>query len=160
MADKKFRFREELPPDLMGRQLSDAVVFFHEAVAAKLGMSAAEWKCLGLLEQHGSLAASRLSELSGFTTGAITGIVDRLESAGYVRRERHPTDRRSVIVRALQVKGLKEKIAPIFQSLGHAMHQLMLRYDQKELTAIASFLDQTAAILREQTANLKNARKV
>ena len=37
----------------MGRELSNAVVFFHEAVASRLGMSAAEWKCLGLLDQHG-----------------------------------------------------------------------------------------------------------
>jgi len=39
---------------LIGRELSEAVVFFHEAVAASLGMSAAEWKCLGLLSQHGA----------------------------------------------------------------------------------------------------------
>ncbi|HEY6370392.1 MAG TPA: hypothetical protein VIX37_07415, partial [Candidatus Sulfotelmatobacter sp.] len=55
------------PPDLMGRELSNAVIFFHEAIAAHLGMSTAEWKCLGLLDQHGASTASRLAELSGFT---------------------------------------------------------------------------------------------
>jgi hypothetical protein len=61
----------ELPHgERMGRELSDAIVFFHEAVAAHLGMSVAEWKCLGLLREHGSSSASRLAELSGFTTGA------------------------------------------------------------------------------------------
>jgi hypothetical protein len=70
------------PPDVLGREFSDAVVFFHEALAAQLGMSAAEWKCLGLLDQHGPSTASRLAELSGFTTGAITGIVDRTTGAG------------------------------------------------------------------------------
>ena len=93
----------------MGRELSDAVVFFHEAVAAHLGMTAAEWKCLGLLREHGSSSASRLAELSGFTTGAITGIVDRLERAGYVRREPHLTDRRSVIVQPQHLKEVQQR---------------------------------------------------
>jgi DNA-binding MarR family transcriptional regulator len=85
------------PPqqELMGRELSNAVVFFHEAIASHLGISAAEWKCLGLLDQHGPLTASHLAELSGFTTGAITGIVDRLEHAGYAPEQKATTIRRS-----------------------------------------------------------------
>ena len=94
--------------DLFGRELSNAVIFFHEAIAAHLGMSAAEWKCLGLLDQHGPSPASRLADLSGFTTGAITGIVDRLERSGYVRRQPHPTDGRQVLF-ALTEKGLEER---------------------------------------------------
>jgi DNA-binding MarR family transcriptional regulator len=55
-------------------------------------------------------------ELSGFTTGAITGIVDRLERAGYVRRERHPIDRRSVIVHPVGLGKVKKQVIPIFAS--------------------------------------------
>jgi hypothetical protein len=144
--------------DLMGRELSNAVIFFHEAVAAHLGMSAAEWKCLGLLDQHGPSTASRLAELSGFTTGAITGIVDRLEKAGYVSREAHPSDRRSVIVRPLHMKGLKERVVPIFQSLGRAMAQVTARYSAGELTAIALFFADTTETLRNETAKLKHSK--
>ncbi|HEY3972766.1 MAG TPA: MarR family transcriptional regulator [Candidatus Sulfotelmatobacter sp.] len=144
--------------DLMGRELSDAVVFFHEAVAAHLGMNAAEWKCLGLLERHGASTATRLAELSGFTTGAITGIVDRLERAGYVRRQAHPTDRRSVIVQPLPVKGLKERIVPVFHSLGQAMAEVTRRYSGPELVAIARFFTDTTAVLRNETAKLKHSK--
>ncbi len=142
----------------MGRELSNAVIFFHEAVAAHLGMSAAEWKCLGLLDLHGPSTAGRLAELSGFTTGAITGIVDRLERSGYVRREPHPTDRRSIIVKPLYVKALKERVVPIFQSLGRAMAELSGRYSAGELAAIASFFTETAGILRKETAKLKHLK--
>jgi predicted transcriptional regulator len=142
----------------MGRELSNAVIFFHEAVAAHLGMSAAEWKCLGLLDQHGPSTASRLAELSGFTTGAITGIVDRLEHAGYVRREAHPTDRRSVIVRPLHLKGLKERVVPIFQSLGRAMARVTERYSVGELSAITRFFADTTETLRNETAKLKHSK--
>jgi predicted transcriptional regulator len=142
----------------MGRELSNAVIFFHEAVAAHLGMSAAEWKCLGLLDQHGPSTASRLAELSGFTTGAITGIVDRLERAGHVRREAHPTDRRSVIVQPVQMKGIKERVVPIFQSLGRAMAEVTAHYSAVELTAIARFFAETTEVLHNETAKLKRSK--
>ena len=142
----------------MGRELSDAVVFFHEAVAAHLGMNAAEWKCLGLLSQHGSSTATRLAELSGFTTGAITGIVDRLERAGYARRQPNPADRRSVIVEPLGLKELQQqRIGTIFQSLSTAMAAIMGRYTAAELNAIGSFFTETTAVLRAETAKLKQS---
>jgi DNA-binding MarR family transcriptional regulator len=149
------------PPyqDRMGRELSNAVIFFHEAVASHLGMSAAEWKCLGLLEQHGPATAGRLAELSGFTTGAITGIVDRLEQAGYVRRESHPNDRRSVIVQPRHLKELKERVVPIFQSLGRAMAEIAGGYSSEELAAIARFFRETTEVLHNETAKLKRQRQ-
>jgi DNA-binding MarR family transcriptional regulator len=159
MQNKKSSEGFQAVPDLLGRQLSDAIVFFHESIAAYLGMSAAEWKCLGLLDQHGACSASRLAEFSGFTTGAITGIVDRLERAGYVRREPHPTDRRSVIVQPLHVKDLKERIIPIFQSLGQAMAQIARRYSKSELAAITSFLSATTDVLHHETEKLRQAKR-
>ena len=143
--------------DLIGRELSNAVVFFHEAIAAHLGIGAAEWKCLGLLDQHGPSTASRLAELSGFTTGAITGIVDRLEGKGYVRRQRHPTDRRSIIVEPLQLEKLHGRILPIFQSLGRAMAEIASGYSQRELAAIGKFMSETTDTLRQETAKLRHS---
>ncbi len=141
-----------------GREFSSAVVLFHEAVAARLGMSSADWKCLGLLGRHGPLTAGRLAELSGLTTGAITGVVDRLERAGYVRRERHPTDRRSVIVRPLKLTAIKEKVAPIFASLGRAMKAVNRRYTKSELAVIEDFLERVTQVLRDETAKLTRRR--
>ena len=124
----------------MGRELSDAMIFFHEAVAAHLGMSVAEWKCLGLLREHRSSSASKLADLSGFTTGAIAGIVDRLERAGYARREPHPTDRRSVIVQPQHMKEVMQRVGPIFQSLLSAMAIIASHYSPAELKAVSGFL--------------------
>ena len=62
--------------------------------------------------------------MTGLTTGAITGVIDRLERAGYVRRERDPADRRKVIVRARPA--MTRRIAPVYDSL------------QREMTAIWS----------------------
>jgi DNA-binding MarR family transcriptional regulator len=143
---------------LMGRELSNAVVFFHEAIASHLGMTAAEWKCLGLLGQYGPSPPRRLAELSGFTTGAITGIVDRLERAGYARREAHPTDRRSVIICALQTERIEKRVAPIFQSLIKAMAEVSSKFTAAELSAIAAFLTGATEALRAETAKLKQMK--
>ncbi len=157
--------RRPIPPQFwnygqsLGRELSTAVVLFHEAVASRLGLNATEWRCLGLLDQYGPTTAGRLAELSGLTTGAITGIVDRLEKAGYVRREPNPRDRRSVIIHPLRFRELKEQVAPIFASLGRAMTAAASRYTAKEQAAIQNYFERTIQILREETSKLSKGAK-
>jgi len=51
-----------------------------------------------LLDEYGALAAGRIAEALVITTGAVTGLVDRLERAGWVERARHEADRRQVLV--------------------------------------------------------------
>ena len=142
----------------LGRELSAAVILFHEAVAARLGLSAVEWKCLGLLDQHGPMTAGRLAELSGYTTGAMTGIVDRLEKTGYVRREPNPRDRRSIIIHCLPNPELGKQVVPIFASLGRAMEEVRSRYSNEELAAIQDYFERTIQVLREETAKLTKPR--
>ena len=133
--------------------------FFHEGVAAHFGMSVAECKYLGLLREYGSSSASRLAKPSGFTIGAITGIVDRLEGAGYVRREPHPTDRRSVIVQPQHVKEVQRRVDPIFQSLLDAMAAIPSRYSVAELKAAAGFFRETTTVLHTETATLMREKR-
>jgi DNA-binding MarR family transcriptional regulator len=142
------------PADSLGRELSTAVILFHEAVASRLGLSAAEWKCLGLLDEGGPATAGRLAERSGFTTGAITGIVDRLEKAGYARRKSNPQDRRSVIIQPIRSRALREQVTPIFASLARAMAAVAGRYSAQELAAIRDYLERTIQTLRDETARL------
>ena len=63
----------------LGRGFSDATIFLHEAIAQKAGLSTTDHKYLGLIMQKGPITAGEFSKLTGLTTGAITGLVDRLE---------------------------------------------------------------------------------
>jgi DNA-binding MarR family transcriptional regulator len=145
----------QAPGDLIGRELSAAVVAFHAAVAYRLGLSATEWKCLGILAQLEPATAGQLAEATGLTTGAITGIVDRLERTGYARREPNPDDRRSVIIRPLRQREVFEQVEPIFQSLREAMAKVYGGYSQEELVAIRSFLALMVEALKSETAKLR-----
>src|SRR5574337_1367052 len=139
---------------VLGQELSTAIVLFHEAVASRLGMNAAEWRCLGLLDLHGPTTAGGLAKLTGYTTGAITGIVDRLEKGGYARRVPHPRDRRSVIIHPLRLPELRKQVGPIFASLGQAMAEAASHYPPQEQAAIGTYFERTIQVLRAETAKL------
>src|SRR2546429_8499071 len=80
------------------RRSSAQGVIFGQTVANVAGISGSDLECLDFLNLEGRVTAGRLAELTGLTTGAITGVVDRLEKAGLVRRERDDNDRRKVFI--------------------------------------------------------------
>lgn len=136
------------------RELATAVVSFQEAVARGVGMTAAERKCAGLLAERGRMTPGELAQETGLTTGAITGIVDRLAKGGFAARIAHPTDRRSVIVEARNSDKLSALFGPVFASLSARMDRLDARYSEAERALILRHLADTIAILREETATL------
>src|SRR5437763_6674905 len=139
------------------RELATAMSAFHEAGARRLGMTAAERKCAGLIAEWVEITPKQLAEATGLTTGAITGIVDRLERAGYARREPNPKDRRSVIIRSRNTERLAKETKPIFAALTEAMTKLADQYSPEQRALILKHLEDTIAILREQTANVETS---
>src|SRR5262245_217454 len=88
-----------LPPPLdCGREMGAAIPLLHHAIAEQLGLNPTDHKCLEQLCQRGSGTAGEMAEWTGLTTGAITGVIDRLAERGFVRRQPHPTDRRKIVV--------------------------------------------------------------
>ncbi|TDD45863.1 MarR family transcriptional regulator [Nonomuraea terrae] len=136
----------------LGRELSTAVVLFHEAVARRLGLNAADHKALSIITRNGPLPAGALAAELRLGASAITALVDRLERAGYVRRVPDPGDRRRVLICA-ETSGTPD-LGAIFADLGREMSALMTKYDERELTAIADYVVNTIAVLKAQTARL------
>lgn len=73
---------------------------FDKLAAEQLGVNETDLHCLNIVENGGRVTAGELAGTAGLTTGAVTGVIDRLERAGYVRRVADPTDRRRVKVEA------------------------------------------------------------
>jgi DNA-binding Lrp family transcriptional regulator len=137
----------------LGWELSTAVVLFHEAVAQRLGLSAADHRALGVVSRAGSLTAGELAQRTGLSPGAVTGLVDRLESAGHVRRTRDPADRRRVVIVPVSAPG-RPDLSGIFRDLGAAMADFAGDYDEQQIRAIQDYLVKTIRVLREQTRRL------
>jgi predicted ArsR family transcriptional regulator len=131
---------EPTPANLLGREFSTAVVVFHEAIGRLLGLSAVERKCIDVLRRLGPVTAGTIGEHTGLTTGAVTGLMDRLEKAGYVRRERDPHDRRKVLVQLLPNERMDAVLAAAFGPFGDDMVKIAARYSGAELRAIADWI--------------------
>ena len=144
------RFKEEM------REWSTWTVVFHSAIAQRLGLNATDHKCLDVLFRAGPVTPGYLAELTGLTTGAITGVIDRLEQAGLVRRERDPGDRRRVLIH-VETEAAKSQIAPVFESLSldRKLTQLLSRYSEGELALLLDFAVKAKEFTRQAIAELR-----
>lgn len=143
---------EETEGAALGRELSTAVVMFHEAVGTYLGVSAGDQRALTLIGRDGPMSAGDLAEKTGLTPGAVTGMIDRLERAGLARRDHDAKDRRRVLVTATGHQ------PDVFGDLAAAMNELTARYSATELQVIGDYLTRTIDILREETRRLAARR--
>lgn len=124
---------------------------FHQAVADVVGLYITDHQCLYFIHCNGETPAGRLAELTGLTAGAVTGIIDRLEKAGYARRTNNPKDRRRTIVEPIRNKRLEKKIESIFMPLHERMHKLLASYPASELTFLLEVLTKSVEIIHEKS---------
>jgi DNA-binding MarR family transcriptional regulator len=136
-----------------GRTLSDATIMFHTALADRLSLNASEWKTLGLLDRHGPLTAGELADRTGLAPPSVTGILDRLERAGWIVRERDPSDRRRVVVR-LDASATAERFAASFEGLQRRLDDLYRRFDDDQLALIVEVVQEIADRQRAATMDL------
>jgi DNA-binding MarR family transcriptional regulator len=145
--------------DRLLRDLSTETVLLHQAIADRLGLNPTDHKCLGFLLDAGRpVTAGELATLTGLTTGAVTGVVDRLEAAGFVRRTRDPEDRRKVGIEVVFEK-VKRQVFPVFEQLAKRMSVLAGTYKQRELETIVDFLEKGIEVSREYRVRLQGEAK-
>ena len=139
------------------RQFTGLAASFFRAAAARLSLTVTDLQVLDTLESTGPSTAGQLADLTGLTTGAVTGMLNRLEDAGLVRRERDPNDGRRVIVRLEPGKGEIQKIGMIFDSLGNAWQELASDYDDQQIAFLLEFLKRSNALSRQAINRLQAA---
>lgn len=126
---------------------------FSQAVAERVGLNATDMESLDFLNLYGPMTAGRLAELSGLTTGAVTGVIDRLEAAGYVRRERDPKDRRRVIIQPRPERF--GDFTPYYGPLYELMTNLLARYSDAELTLLLDYYTETNRVFGKEIARVR-----
>src|SRR5216683_4883419 len=147
--------QHELAEEIVGRlarRHSTAVVLFHHAVAERLGLGPTDHKCLDLLRDRGAMSGCDLSAITGLTSGAITGVVARLERAGYLRREPDPHDgRKQILHLALKRAHIQDVIDPLRRDVA----ALLQNFDTHQLTAVADFLAGSTDLIYRHAALLR-----
>jgi DNA-binding MarR family transcriptional regulator len=136
------------------RAYVDEASNLEQIVADLSGVGRTEVRCLGLLDRSGGqLTAGRLAELSRLTTGAITGVVDRLERAGLARRIPDPTDRRKVIIELDEVAHARGDEA--YGPLVEAQRVDLQRLSVDQLEAVRHFLVRGAEQTSKRASELE-----
>ena len=106
--------------------------------AERIGINVTDLNCLNIVALAGPMTAGELARATGLTTASITGVLDRLEEGGFVRRERDPKDRRRVIVTLNPGPGLRE-IGPTFGPLVRAWRDAAAGYSDEDLRLLLDF---------------------
>jgi DNA-binding MarR family transcriptional regulator len=141
--------------DVLGRQLGAYTVGFANAVAERIGINRTDYECLDLLDAHGgSLTAGQIADLTGLTSGAVTGVIDRLERARLAKRVSDPTDRRRVIVEMTHARA--DEFAEIFGEYAQRWQDLASRYSSEQLDLIFRYIAGAVEVLQEQTLRVRS----
>jgi DNA-binding MarR family transcriptional regulator len=125
----------------------------HEAVARKAGLSGTDHKYLGFLMEKGQMTAGELAELTGLTTGAVTGLIDRFEKKKLVKRQFAEDDRRKVII-VPDNKNIMALFQPLYKAFRSKSEQLLASFSNKELKIIETYFSKAIEIMNETTNKL------
>jgi DNA-binding MarR family transcriptional regulator len=136
------------------RRAGSIMQLLGQVSADRIGINATDLNCLNLVALTGHLTAGELARQTGLSTASITGVLDRLEEGGFVRRVRDPRDRRRVIVELAGGPGLRE-IGPVFAPLVRAWRAAAAGYSDDELRLLLDFQGRVEEIMREQLARLR-----
>ena len=134
------------------RELSAELTLLNRQVGTRLGLKDIDLDCLDLINTHGPLSPTALARRAGLHAATTTGVLDRLERAGWVTRDRDPADRRASLVRALRDRNAE--LLELFAGMNSSVEQICADYDDAELERLADFLRRTADAGRNATEEL------
>jgi DNA-binding MarR family transcriptional regulator len=136
------------------RKASSQGAMFAKTVADRAGISSADMDCIDFVNLEGRMTAGKLAELTGLTTGAITGVVDRLEKAGFVRRERDESDRRKVFIVPVLEKMMQ--VGRPYELVQRAMAKQCAAYTDAELKFLIRYGTESYQSMLDATTKLRD----
>lgn len=156
MPQKNSARRDGLMGELYdeSRRYMAAYALFNQAVADHLRLHPTDVQCLNLLSlESGPVTTGRIAELTGLTTGSATRLVDRLERAGYVTRERDAEDRRRVLVAAVPER--MAELGAFWRRLNDAWGTMFDVYSDAEVALLIAHMRRTVELSAAQVERLR-----
>jgi DNA-binding MarR family transcriptional regulator len=136
------------------RELSLQLTLLNRQVSARVSLKDIDFDCLDLIDQHGPLSPTALGRLANLHPATVTGILDRLERAGWIARERDPSDRRAVHVRALRDRN--GELLALYAGMNSAIDTICADYTDAELALLTDFLARATSAGRAAAQTLSS----
>jgi len=127
----------------------------HEAIARKAGLSGTDHKYLGFLIEKGQMTAGELSGLTGLTTGAVTGLIDRFEKKKLVKRKFSEDDRRKVIIEPNTEK-IMALFVPLYKEFRDKSEKLIASFSDRDIKIIETYFLKAIEVMNETTSKVSN----
>ena len=138
----------------LSQQYAYSTIQMHEAIARKAGLSGTDHKYLGFLIEKGQMTAGELSKLTGLTTGAVTGLIDRFEKKKLVKRHFGDDDRRKVFIKP-NTENIMALFAPLYKEFRSKSEKLTATFSDKEIKIIEMYFSKAIEIMNETTNALR-----
>ncbi|MFQ3786338.1 MarR family winged helix-turn-helix transcriptional regulator [Halomonas sp. A29] len=135
------------------RKLGAQSVLTSHVVADRFGLHTTDLEVLDLLTMEDRALAGDIARATGLTPGATTALIDRLEKAGYVKREADERDRRRTVV--VVQKDAIEPIARVYGPMQQRMFALWSEYSEDELRLITDFLARSTTLAATCAADIR-----
>ncbi|MER6474399.1 MarR family winged helix-turn-helix transcriptional regulator [Streptomyces collinus] len=125
-----------------------------QELARRLGLNVTDLTCFAFVLEAGEdlLTAGDLAARAHVTTGAVTGILNRLERAGYVTRRPDPADRRRVRVAA--VPEAVTRVEAVYAGHYRRLTALFADYSSGELAIITDWFTRATALAHDYLEKL------
>lgn len=137
----------------LSQQYAYTSIQMHEAVARKAGLTGTDHKYLGFLMEKGQMTAGELATLTGLTTGAVTGLIDRFEKRDLVTRKFGKEDRRKVIIEPNTDK-IMAMLVPLYETFRSKSEKLLASFSSDEGKIIQNYFSKAIEIMNETTHEL------
>ncbi|MEY9851824.1 hypothetical protein ABH923_001502 [Leifsonia sp. EB41] len=141
--------RDELIARLtdLGAQSASLTGLFQQRAAASYGLGVSDMKALDVLMRNGPQTAGQLGTALNLTSGAVTGIADRLIKRGFAQREADPADRRRVLISA-DFAALQSG-PNVYRSIGEAFRRLHESLTTEQLAFLARYQEESIALTQQ-----------
>lgn len=137
----------------LSQQYAYTSIQMHETIGRKAGLSGTDHKYLGFLIEKGQMTAGELSTLTGLTTGAVTGLIDRFEKKKLVKRQFAEDDRRKVFI-VPNTEKIMALLAPLYKEYRAKSEKLTATFSKKEIKIIETYFIKAIEIMNETTKKL------
>ncbi len=141
----------------LSQQYAYTSIQMHEAIGQKAGLSGTDHKYLGFLIRDGEMTAGELANLTGLTTGAVTGLIDRFEKKKLVKRQFAEGDRRKVLI-VPNTKKIMSLFEPLYKEYRNKTEKLIASFSIQEIKVIETYFSKAIEIMDETTV-ITNKRK-
>ena len=126
-----------------------------QEMAQRLGLNVTDLLCFACVLKAGEnlLTAGDLAEHAHVTTGAMTGILNRLERGGFITRRPDPNDRRRVRVAA--VPAAVARVTALYGPYYARLDTLFADYSAAEIAVLNDWFTRTAGLALEYVEELR-----